>query len=84
MTNTPNAPVVNMTFEMEDRIMAALPAPVRDWLRYDAPFDYSPIQPFKAWRAGVPVAQIMSDLRGDQRRATRSDYGASHPQASLV
>lgn len=84
MTNTPNASVVKLTFEMEDRIMAVLPAPVRDWLRYDAPHDYSPVEAFKAFRAGVPVAQIMSDLRGNQRRATRQDYGAGHPQASLV
>lgn len=84
MSNTTNAVATIYGAEVEDRIMSALPAKLRTWLREEAATDICVVQIFKQWRAGATVDNIMAHLRGQQRRATRALYGANHPQASLI
>lgn len=82
-TNTLNAVTVNITQELEDKIMMALPDPLRAWMREEAASDLSPVEVFKAWRAGHPIDRILAHMRGELRKETRRIYGAEHPQASL-
>ncbi len=86
--NTPGAQTTNYSMEIEDRIMAALPKPLADWLRYDATKDFCPVAIYKEWRAsqnggdGMTVDELLSSLRAIRRRHTRQTYGCRHPQAS--
>lgn len=83
-SNTPNATPTRMTQEIEDRIMAALPKPLADWLRYEAVSDLCTKAIFQEWRAGVPVDRLLASLRGIKRQNTRRTYGANHPQAAFM
>lgn len=81
-TNESKASFIGMTHDDEDRIMAALPPAIRDWIRYDAAMDWGVEQVFDDWRRGIPVADILRELHLIQRQETREAYGRSHPQAS--
>jgi len=82
--NTPNASPTVMTQEIEDRVMAALPKPLADWLRYEATSDTCTKAIFQEWRRGVPVDRLLAALRGIRRQDTRRTYGGHHPQAAFM
>lgn len=84
MSNTSNAVRTPISADLEDKIMAALPSPVRRWLREEAATDICTAQIYRDWRAGATTDAILAHLRGHQRRATRAIYGAGHPQASYT
>lgn len=84
MSNTIEAVATPYSADLEDKIMAALPAPVRKWLREEAASDICTVQIFRDWRAGATVDAILAHLRGHQRRSTRDVYGSTHPQASFI
>ncbi len=85
--NTPGAEATNYSMAIEDKIMAALPKPLADWLRYDATKDYCPVAIYKEWRAsqkggdGMTLDELLSSLRAIRRMDTRQAYGWNHPQA---
>ncbi|RIA46432.1 hypothetical protein DFR49_0974 [Hephaestia caeni] len=85
--NTPGAQATPYSMEIEDKIMATLPKPLANWLRYDATQDYCPVAIFKEWRAsekggdGMTVDQLLASLRATRRIDTQRAYGWSHPQA---
>ena len=81
MINTPDAVVTTLTHELEDRLMAALPQPISNWLRYEAASDISPAQVFRDWRHGATVPALLAHLRSAQRARTLSTYTSAHPQA---
>lgn len=83
-TNASYATQTKISAELEDKIMAALPKRLADWLRYEATTDICTAAVFRLWRAGNREDNILATLRGDQRKKTRALYGAEHPQASFV
>lgn len=83
-TNSINAQATSITQDFEDRIMQALPAELRNWLRYEATLNYSTVEIFRAWRAGHRIPNILAWLRGEQRKNTLATYGREHPQASCL
>lgn len=83
MTNTPNGKIVLLTHELEDKIMAALPAEIRIWIRENAVDDLDPREIFRAWRSGMTPAEILNGLEAINRNKTKALYGWKHPQAFL-
>ena len=79
--NSPGAECVKYSQEAEDRVMAALPKALADWLRYDAPGDTCPVEIFREWRRGAAVDHLLRSLAAVRREDTRRDYGWNHPQA---
>lgn len=76
--------VIRTNHEAQDRVMQVLPRELKDYLRYEAPWDHDVVSVFREWRRGVTVPTLLRALRGVQRKEARQLYGAEHPQASLV
>ena len=89
--NTPNAVFTRYSMEIEDKVMAALPKPLSDWLRYEATSDICPVSIYREWRNGLKpdgngmsVETLLSSLRGIRCHNTRSIYGRHHPQSQAL
>ncbi len=79
--NTPSADVKALPRDLEDRVLAALPAPLRRWVLEDAPWDADVGGLFRKWRAGATVEGLLREMRTVARRDTAAVYGRAHPQA---
>lgn len=81
MRNTANTTSTGITFDMEDRIMALLPAKIAHYLRFEAATCICTKEIFLAWRDGMSETQILKALDAHRRQQTISLYGFKHPQA---
>lgn len=79
--NTPSAKPVVHSQDLEDRIMAALPKRLADWIRYESISDLCPVAIYKEWRAGMTADELIASLQAIRRNDTRNSYGMHHPQA---
>lgn len=80
--NTPSADAPALTAELEDRILAYLPLPVRRWVQEEAPYDCCLRGVFKLVRAGHSPENVLRALRTQARQDTAQVYGRAHPQAA--
>ena len=82
-SNTPDGNVPATSNELEDKIMAWLPASIRSWLLYDSPWNHDLRSIFKLLRAGHSADAVLCALRTAQRKDTAQLYGRGHPQAAF-
>lgn len=71
--------IIPMTRDLEDQIMAALPASLKNWVLYEAPSDYDVRGIYQVWREGMSEETILKTLNNTAQEKTRQTYGAMHP-----
>ena len=76
------AAVQRMDRDAEVKLLASLPAQVRDYIRYDLPFDvYVPSIANHIKTHGVDAAMTL--MRSQVAKQTLKAYGPDHPQSTV-
>jgi hypothetical protein len=66
----------------EDPLLAAMPARIRHYVLFEAPWNCSLKEVQEYLNLGVPESMVLRALRTAQRQEAAELYGWQHPQAS--
>ena len=70
--------------DTEDKILALLPKAIRDWIKYEAPYDVCVAEIAEAVVQSRKPDIVLHTLRVNTGIDTRKTYGPMHPQASWL